>query len=229
MFKALSLDPLDLLAIYSQGSLQINTGHLEEASRTIDQALRLDPLYAFIQSAAAQVAFVRGDDSACLDIANKLARSEALYGRNGHFYLAYYARLRGNPKEAEKHYRAWEDLRGGKPLERVVAALYSRSALPAAVREITEASEKQPSSSLLPLLMIGAQDEFLDALNSVILRGGPAATFAGFPYAWRTIVAHGTNSKFKTLMRNAGLVDYWKKHGWPDRCRAKGEDDFECG
>ena len=34
--------------------------------------------------------------------------------------------------------------------------------------------------------------------------------------------------QFKSLMVKAGLVDYWRKHDWPDRCRAKGEDDFEC-
>ena len=35
-------------------------------------------------------------------------------------------------------------------------------------------------------------------------------------------------AEVQKLPRKVGLVDYWKKHGWPDRCRAKGEDDFEC-
>ncbi len=34
--------------------------------------------------------------------------------------------------------------------------------------------------------------------------------------------------RFKTLMRNAGLVDYWRARGWPDLCRPIGADDFVC-
>ena len=34
--------------------------------------------------------------------------------------------------------------------------------------------------------------------------------------------------RFKALMQEMGLVDYWREHGWPDRCRAAGADDFAC-
>jgi hypothetical protein len=34
--------------------------------------------------------------------------------------------------------------------------------------------------------------------------------------------------RFKTLMRDAGLVDYWRERGWPDLCRPVGADDFVC-
>ncbi len=34
--------------------------------------------------------------------------------------------------------------------------------------------------------------------------------------------------QFKKLMRETGLVDYWKEFGWPDLCRPLGDDDFEC-
>ena len=46
---------------------------------------------------------------------------------------------------------------------------------------------------------------------------------------WRLVArGEGGNPKLKQFLRNSSLVDMWKKHGWPDRCRAKGEDDFEC-
>ena len=46
---------------------------------------------------------------------------------------------------------------------------------------------------------------------------------------WRVIAqGQGNNPKVKALLRNVGLVDYWKTSGWPDRCHAKGADDFEC-
>ena len=34
--------------------------------------------------------------------------------------------------------------------------------------------------------------------------------------------------RFKSLMREAGLVNYWKARGWPDLCHPTTGDDFEC-
>ena len=34
--------------------------------------------------------------------------------------------------------------------------------------------------------------------------------------------------RFKELMKEIGLVDYWNKFGWPDLCRPIGDDDFMC-
>jgi hypothetical protein len=34
--------------------------------------------------------------------------------------------------------------------------------------------------------------------------------------------------RFKALVRQAGLVEYWKTRGWPVDCRPVGADDFEC-
>jgi adenylate cyclase len=34
--------------------------------------------------------------------------------------------------------------------------------------------------------------------------------------------------RFKEFAKEIGLVDYWKKFGWPDLCRPVGDDDFEC-
>ena len=34
--------------------------------------------------------------------------------------------------------------------------------------------------------------------------------------------------RFKTYLRNAGLVDYWRQKGWPDLCHPTTGDDFDC-
>jgi hypothetical protein len=34
--------------------------------------------------------------------------------------------------------------------------------------------------------------------------------------------------QFKTLVRDLGLVDYWRARGWPAQCRPAGADDFTC-
>ena len=32
----------------------------------------------------------------------------------------------------------------------------------------------------------------------------------------------------KRVMREAGVYDYWREHGFPPQCRPVGDDDFEC-
>ncbi len=37
------------------------------------------------------------------------------------------------------------------------------------------------------------------------------------------------NESFKSVMRDFGLVDYWRSSGkWGDFCKPTGKDDFEC-
>jgi len=34
--------------------------------------------------------------------------------------------------------------------------------------------------------------------------------------------------RFRAFVRNAGMLDYWRAHGWPDHCHPVGSDDFAC-
>jgi hypothetical protein len=34
--------------------------------------------------------------------------------------------------------------------------------------------------------------------------------------------------RFKEWVAALGYVDFWRKYGWPDRCRPTGLTDFEC-
>jgi tetratricopeptide (TPR) repeat protein len=45
---------------------------------------------------------------------------------------------------------------------------------------------------------------------------------------WPTPSSVRKTERFKTLVRNAGLVDYWKARGWPDLCKPAGANDFAC-
>jgi tetratricopeptide (TPR) repeat protein len=36
------------------------------------------------------------------------------------------------------------------------------------------------------------------------------------------------SERFKALLRDAGVVDYWRVKGWPEFCQPKGGDDFTC-
>ena len=49
-------------------------------------------------------------------------------------------------------------------------------------------------------------------------------------FSWRPIFRDMRKLPgFKDLMRDIGIVDYWRTTGhWGDFCRPVGEDDFEC-
>ena len=46
---------------------------------------------------------------------------------------------------------------------------------------------------------------------------------------WRPIM-HKVRQQpgFKDLLRELGMVDYWREFGWGDHCKPVGKDDFEC-
>ncbi len=49
-------------------------------------------------------------------------------------------------------------------------------------------------------------------------------------YLWRPVMADmRALDGFKDLVRDIGLVDYWRAYEWPEYCRPRGADDFDCG
>jgi len=50
-----------------------------------------------------------------------------------------------------------------------------------------------------------------------------------FFLAWNPEYARYRRSpQFKEYVRETGVFDYWREHGFPPQCRPLGEDDFEC-
>jgi adenylate cyclase len=48
-------------------------------------------------------------------------------------------------------------------------------------------------------------------------------------YLWTpALTSVRKTARFKSYMRAVGMVDYWRKNGWPDLCHPVGADDFAC-
>jgi hypothetical protein len=71
-----------------------------------------------------------------------------------------------------------------------------------------------PEDRLSP--MVYGQYEHVKPLS------GLQAWWRPYPASWRT------SPHRKRLIRELGLPEYWRKHGFPPHCRAVGDDDFEC-
>jgi tetratricopeptide (TPR) repeat protein len=86
----------------------------------------------------------------------------------------------------------------------------------------------------------GALDKAL-AFEALLILGSPRAfnlevEFAGTPFQYRMPEQVWSNwgvrlrqdPRFKTWVRALGYEQYWRRHGWPDRCSPISLDDFEC-
>ena len=225
-------DPLRSIGCLGLTSVLWRTGKFTEAARVMREGRTHDPLNRNFQLVSILTAFDQGDD----DQVDAWARLMTWAPRNmaayGHILLAKIAQDKRDHLAAGKHFKDFMRSRetNRRVVEPVSKALRFPTAIPAAVETLRAEAARDPTFDIeRPLYLIDPTNAWIDELNARIARGETLSVAWRVGGVWRLVAqGHGNNPKVKHLMRNAGLVEYWRKHGWPDRCRAKGEDDFEC-
>jgi hypothetical protein len=110
--------------------------------------------------------------------------------------------------------------------------LVRRQTVEDAARLLRTAPAKVSAPETLPALgglsfvyaHIGMPERSLELPERLLALGNLTTAMPWFP----EMTPVRKSERFKTLMRNAGLVDYWRARGWPDLCRPLGAEDFEC-
>jgi TolB-like protein/DNA-binding winged helix-turn-helix (wHTH) protein len=109
-------------------------------------------------------------------------------------------------------------------------AIRSPEQAPSLLREELESVRRQNPAGAIGVadlaVYFGDRELALEAL-SVFARAPGSSTFQGM---WYPLLADvRTDPRFKTIVRDIGFVDLWRKTGrWGDFCRPLGDDDFEC-
>ena len=202
-------------------------GRMDESIELQAQVIALEP----------RAMFVSRDQQWNLYAAGRFEESEAEYQRSqtldgNHFDPNYAALLRGlarqdaDPQTLRELFQRVSSEADSLPqwLHDFGAAIPNRREMLAVLRKAFEAGE----DIRLFADALGDRDLALTALHSDLPRiRGRTSTW------WQPwmLVHSGARAdpRFKELMREAGLADYWRQSGkWADFCRPVGEDDFEC-
>jgi TolB-like protein/DNA-binding SARP family transcriptional activator len=215
--QALALDSNDstLLHVYSQ--TLVAAGRLKEGLRLRERLRTLEPLVPNYDQITARIMLSNGQTDASIAILEPDLSTGAL--RN--VYLAEAYAVQGRFTDA------------ADTLLRITNAIDRRSVEDAA-RLLRSAPTKTDVPEKLPALVaelgfvyayIGAPERVLEYPEKAAKEGLLITVSA----VWRPAAAPlRKTERFKALVRNAGLVDYWRARGWPDLCRPVGADDFVC-
>ena len=202
-------------------------GRFDEGIELQAQVMALEPRWMFVSR----------DQQWNLYAAGRFEEAEAEYQRSqtldgNHFEPHYVALLRGLARQdadpqtlRELFQRVYSEIDPPPQwLHDFGAAIPNRQEMLAVLRKAFEAGE----DIRLFADALGDRDLALTALRSDLPRiRGRSSTW------WQPwfLVHSGVRAdpRFKELMREAGLDDYWRKSGkWADFCGPVGEDDFEC-
>jgi tetratricopeptide (TPR) repeat protein len=230
MRRALQLDPESETARYWYINELAAMGHLREVTPLLDALAANDPENARVLYYESYMSASRGDRAAMLAFGKRL---QALGSPWGDLTLASYDWIVGDCDDGAKHFPMRLRMFGSKITTADAEALYRGMCAGGAQVEAAktilaahpedawaptlwmELGEPQRSFALFEEGGTGLSDGYLDWLWQ--------------PDAWSQKVRQ--SPAFQGFATRIGLVDYWKKYGWPDLCRQlpeRGPNAFVC-
>jgi tetratricopeptide (TPR) repeat protein len=217
--KALALDPNNPDTLYSYGYLLAATGFLKEAMQVQKQIMALEPFVPVYRGRGADLLWALGNNDAALEMQKSVPfeggtafRLAKIYATQGHYARAADVLLATPPNP-----------------------LFPRDSVEAAARMMRSAPAKAAAPDSLPLLpgnlgfvylFIGADGRALDFIEREMAVGYFGGIFRD-PWAPPSAALRKIE-RFKSFVRKARLVDYWRARGWPQYCHPIGTDDFAC-
>jgi TolB-like protein len=220
--RALALDPSDSTAQQWYGEFLGRMGRFKAGQQYAERALALDPLSPVINLAAALAVITT---SMNVPAAVELARRAGSLGmtRRSQSGLMLIYMAAGDPRAARSV--ASDGSIEAAVIDAVIdpsrkrAALARLASAPPGSRRVDSALESQT----VPYIYLGEIDQAYDAARrSIEDRSMFPADFLA-PDASPSFVRFRADPRFQQLVRDAGLLDYWRAVAWPDLCRPQGD------
>jgi TolB-like protein/Flp pilus assembly protein TadD len=218
--RALSLDPNNPDALQQYSGMLGTVGRLKDA---LQMRLRLqaqEPLVPIFNQTTALILSSTGRNDEALAILK--ASPQALFAR---MYLAQVYASMGRYSDA------------ADALGEIPSGMVRPEAMEEAQRllRIAPARASSPqtvlSNGLLGFVYLyaGVPDRVLDYYERFAEIGYPVPVNGMLSAIWTATYAPVRKTdRFKTYVRKAGMVEYWRAKGWPEFCHPLGAGDFEC-
>ena len=212
--------------IHWEAMLHIRLGYFEELIDPLTEVYRLDPFNEHIGWVLAT----------SLNFSSRPLEATAILKELKHFsYRQYVLGLaainNGNYPQARELLRDTRMRSGVLPAafaDLLIDALENPTLVEEAANKVISAVDSGELTNLVgfeSLLILGSPRAFdidIDPRSSI-------AKIQIHAQVWNNwAVAVRQDPRFKDWIGKLGYPDFWRKHGWPDRCRPTGADDFEC-
>ena len=216
--SALALDPNHGEALSFYSGVLLAVGRVKEAVAIKQRLNELEPYVPLYVGNLGEALWLNGQNDAAIAILKaNLGRPgvgaslglSRIYASLGQFSESadYLSRLSGNESPA------------------------IRLAVSEGTRLLRSAPEKVASPERLPRLLagsfiflhVGAPERALEYYEEAAVTGSDIGLL------WHPTYAPARKTdRFKKIVRDLGLVNYWRAKGWLSFCRPVGADDFEC-
>ena len=217
MENAIKLEPTNLQTAYFLGAQLIDLGYFEQSEKSLRRCLELDSSYGICRRFLAINLLFQGKN----EIAAELFEEGMLKGQRSYMHIF------------ANYYSAIADRRA---LILLLSAIYQDQLNTSATEyryhtddsyTFAEYSTDSPESfNKDNLPQIPAEKISLEQYAS----GYPGGFIwdPHLPILRRPEMRDEVLALRKKMLRDLGLVDYWRKYGFPQQCKPVGEDDFEC-
>jgi TolB-like protein/tetratricopeptide (TPR) repeat protein len=213
--KSLQLDPFNSYTLFTAGMIYSSAGRVQEGLAFYEKGHAVDPFYPNLAFETAQDRWVTQQYDAAIALAktlrpnNRAPMLSLIYTSLGRFRDAADALMEAAASDSNSNPAKLAPLLRMLPQKNVVAA------------EIPFPGFVGPLA-----IYLGVPERALTDYERVVEIGHVLGNKA---FVWHPVYAPlRKTERFKTLMRKAGLVDYWRAKGWPAQCHPTTGDDFVC-
>jgi len=230
MQRALAIDPDNAAANYWAANETSALGRTKATEARIDQALSHDPANKLLLFYKGAMRWRAGDVAGTRDAVRRTNDDDSPFSR---FLLSWISASQGDIETGARQHAA---------ADRGFGTKFSMDELEAVYRG-TFGSEAQRQIGL-KIVATRPEDDWAPTL--LLQLGEPARSFADFEHGHSGLSDAYLNwlwqrepwsrkarqdPAFQGFAKRMGMIDYWKKYGWPDLCQPapdRGPDGFTC-
>ena len=225
--RAIALEPGSVTPVMWYAEFLLDVGRINDALAGNLKAVELDPLSPGANMNLATTYGLLGDHS----MAIKYGLVAADLGHNGGFFQAAFSYIGlGDYEKSQEYFERFGQATGIARASEYGASYIAALKDPAARGSFLEflrsryPVEEDDEDLFVPqLLAIGELDDAFSVIHP------QRTTWANeIWYFWDAAAAPlRRDPRFKSVLKEAGLVDYWRNNTWSDYCQPRG-DDFYC-